>query len=283
MNRNNSERFSAPQMPEELMRQLMASSIQQQNQNTYQTPTELVELPSKGAFYPPEHPLHNVETVEIKMMTTKEEDILTSPTFVEKGVVFDKLLESIIVDKRISPSSLLTGDRSAILTQARISAYGPEYSFYYTCKECSNPQKVDYVFEEIKNKELPEDLVFEDGLLKVVLPKSKAVLHLRFLTGQDEKEIQGEQNRRAKANLPEEQLILMYRKLIAKVNGNDDIFFISNFITSMPILDSRHIRKVYSQAKPDVDLTFHFECKKCGNVDEGGVVSISGDFFWPQF
>jgi hypothetical protein len=283
MNRNNNERFSAPQMPEELMRQLMASSIQQQNQNIYQTPTELVELPSKGAFYPPDHPLYNVESIEIKMMTTKEEDILTSPTFVEKGVVFDKLLESIILDKRIHPSSLLTGDRNAILTQARISAYGPEYSFSSICQGCSTVQKVDYVFENLKTKELPDNLEFEDGLLKVVLPKSKAVLHLKFLTGQDEKEIQQEQSRRAKANLPEEQLILMYRKLIAKVNGNDDMFFISNFVSSMPVLDSRYIRKIYSQAKPDLDLTFRFECKKCGNVDEGGVVSISGDFFWPQF
>ena len=50
----------------------------------------------------------------------------------------------------------------------------------------------------------------------------------------------------------------------------------------MPISDSRHLRKVYSEAKPDLDLKYNFECKKCGFVDDGGIVPITGDFFWPK-
>jgi hypothetical protein len=280
--RNGGERFAAPQMPEELRQQLMAANITTQ-QTSYQTPTEIVELPSRGMFYPVNHPLHNVETVEIKFMTTKEEDILTSPTLVEKGVVFDKLLESIIVDKRIDVSSLVVGDRSAILSRARISAYGPEYSFITSCPACSTTQKIDHLFTDLKNKELSLDkMEIEDGLLKLTLPKSGAVVHLKLLNGRDEKEMSDEQRRRIKANLPEEQLILMYRKLIARVNGNDDMFAIANFVSTMPVLDSRYLRKTYSELKPDLDLTYHFVCKKCGHDDNGGVVSITGDFFWPE-
>ena len=44
---------------------------------SFVVPTEFVELPSKGRFYPKEHPLHNKEVIEIKHMTAKEEDILT--------------------------------------------------------------------------------------------------------------------------------------------------------------------------------------------------------------
>lgn len=281
--RNGGDRFAAPQMPEELRQQLMAASIQQQNQASYQTPTEIVELPSKGLFYPEGHPLHNVDSVEIKFMTTKEEDILSSPSLVEKGIVFDKLLESIIVDKRIDPSLLLTGDRNAVLAKARISAYGPEYSFGAFCSSCSTQQRIDHVFSELKNKEIDANrFEMEDGLVKVVLPKSGATVHLKLLSGQDEKEIQAEQRRRAKANMPEEQLVMMYRKLIVKVNNNDDLFAIANFVNSMPIMDSRFLRKFYSEIKPDLDLTYRFECRKCGHVDDGGVVSINGDFFWPD-
>ena len=40
-------------------------------------PTEHVSLPSQGKFYPPEHPLHNCEDIEIKFLTAKELDIDT--------------------------------------------------------------------------------------------------------------------------------------------------------------------------------------------------------------
>jgi len=39
---------------------------------TFVVPTEIVDLPSKGMFYPPEHPLHGKETIEIRYMTAKE-------------------------------------------------------------------------------------------------------------------------------------------------------------------------------------------------------------------
>ena len=35
----------------------------------------------------------------MKYMTAKEEDILTNQTYIEKGTVLDKLLESVIISK----------------------------------------------------------------------------------------------------------------------------------------------------------------------------------------
>ena len=35
-------------------------------------PTDFVELPSKGRYYPENHPLHVQESIEIKQMTAKE-------------------------------------------------------------------------------------------------------------------------------------------------------------------------------------------------------------------
>jgi len=61
-------------------------------------PTEMVNLPSKGWFYDSTNPLASGE-VEVKYMTAKEEDILTSQNLIKKGVVFDKLLDALVVSK----------------------------------------------------------------------------------------------------------------------------------------------------------------------------------------
>ena len=39
---------------------------------SYVTPTEFVELPSRGQFYSADHPLHNQETIEVRFMTAKD-------------------------------------------------------------------------------------------------------------------------------------------------------------------------------------------------------------------
>ena len=93
----------------------------------YKFPTEIVELPSKGHFYVNGHPLSSGK-VEIKYMTAKEEDILSSENLIRQGVVIDKLLEALIVDKSIKVNDLLTGDKNAIMVATRILAYGKEYN-----------------------------------------------------------------------------------------------------------------------------------------------------------
>jgi len=64
----------------------------------FKFPTEEIELPSKGLMYPKDNPLSSGK-VEIKYMTAKEEDILTNSSFIKKGNVLDKLLESVIISK----------------------------------------------------------------------------------------------------------------------------------------------------------------------------------------
>jgi len=59
--RNNQERlnptqFQQPQQPEQ---------PQPQGVFSFAVPTEFVELPSKGKYYPEGHPLHMVKEVEI--------------------------------------------------------------------------------------------------------------------------------------------------------------------------------------------------------------------------
>ena len=77
------------------------------------------------------------ETVEIRFMTAKDEDILTSQTLLKKGVAIEKFLSNVIVDKRIQPNRLLIGDRNAILIAARVTGYGETYETSVTCPSCN--------------------------------------------------------------------------------------------------------------------------------------------------
>ena len=90
-------------------------------------PTEVVDLPSKGLLYSKDSPLAS-GTIELKYMTAKEEDILTSRNLIQKGIVLDKLLESVIVDEKVSLDDLLLGDKNAIMIATRVLGYGKDYT-----------------------------------------------------------------------------------------------------------------------------------------------------------
>ena len=101
---------------------------QQATQQTTQQkfPSEIIDLPSEGKLYPKDHPCSDGK-IEVKYMTAREEDILTSANLIKQGVVVEKLLESLIVDKSIKVDDLLIGDKNSILIASRILAYGKEY------------------------------------------------------------------------------------------------------------------------------------------------------------
>ena len=120
------------------------------NENKF--PTEIVELPSKGYFYPEENPL-STGKVEIKYMTAREEDILTSQNLIQKGIVIDKLLEALVVSD-VNLDDVLIGDKNAIMIASRVLAYGKEYTF-------------DYIDNQGESKEYTFDLA--------VLPSTKTI------------------------------------------------------------------------------------------------------------
>ena len=110
----------------------------------FSTPTELVDLPSKGRFYPEGHPLHGQETVEIKFTTAKDEDILTSPSLLKKGIAIDRLIQNVILNKDINVSTLLSGDKSAIMIASRINGFGAEYKTKVTCPSCEEQSEATF-------------------------------------------------------------------------------------------------------------------------------------------
>ena len=66
------------------------------SEKQFDFPTEVIDLPSEGKVYPLDNPLSSGK-VTLKYMTAKDEDILTSKNLIQKGIVIDTLLQSLIV------------------------------------------------------------------------------------------------------------------------------------------------------------------------------------------
>jgi hypothetical protein len=246
------------------------------------TPTEFVELPTKGKFYSQNHPLKDAETVEIKFMTAKETDLLTSKTLLKKGVAIDRMIESVLVDKSIKVRDLFIGDKNSILIAARISGFGASYDANITCKNCGQVGEQHFNLQEVVRKEVDDDIEFtENGTFFVDLPSSKIRAECKLLTGADEDWLMKKVEKKRKLKLAESLLTDQLKLIIVSLEGVTERGPVENFVDVMPAKDSNYLRKEYDRLKPDIDLSYLFECESC---DASNTVNIpfSTNFFWPE-
>lgn len=255
------------------------------NPMNFVIPTELVELPSRGQGYPPDHPLFNQEMVEIRHMTAKDEDILTSRSLLKKGVALDRLIDNILVNKKIRSMHLLSGDRSAIVIEARKYAYGNEYKTKITCPNCGTQKRYKYDLNDkyIHYGEVPESVTpNERGNFVVTLPVSKFQIEIKRMTGKDEQEMLETVRRQNKGNNGiDTSLSQQLKTIIVSVNGDDRRTTCNYFAENMLSADTRILRDAYKKINPDVKLQFDFECRACGHEQELEV-ALDADFFWPD-
>ena len=264
-----------------------ASTAQTSTPLDFATPTEMVERPSKGQLYLEGHPLHNVETVELRYMTAKDEDILVNKSYIKKGVVLDRLLQNVLVNKNINIDDLLIGDKNALLVATRISGYGAEYNTRIPCPSCGAISEHVCDLDEAlqQSNERQQDLEFaertEDATFLITLPKTGVTVEVKALTGRDEKTLAKTNNMRQKNKLPELGLTDQMKMYVVSVNGQSDQSVINNLIDNMPAIDSRHLRFTYMDTVPSVDLAQHFECPEC-SYEQEMEVPFTTEFFWPK-
>ena len=248
-------------------------------------PTEVIELPSKGWFYPTESPLSKGE-LEIKYMTAKEEDILTSRNLLRKGIAIDMALRSLVVTP-IDYDSLLIGDKNALMVACRVLAYGKEYPVDISCPSCGKKHHEIVDLTALEHKEVPtEESMRGVNEFEFELPHAKRKLTFKLLCGNDEKEIAQELEsvkKMKKNSQVNEELSTRLKRMILSVDGKSDrktIYeFVENEFLSIDSLSFRqHVRKV----QPDVDLSFGFECpnEECGYSEEL-LIPLTSEFFWP--
>ena len=253
---------------------------------SFVVPTEFVELPSGGRYYSTGHPLHNQESIEIKQMTAKEEDLLTSRTLLKNGLAIDRVLKSIIMNKSIDTDTLLVGDRNAILIAARISGYGSEYSTNVTCPACETSQNHTFNLLDITN--INENINHElditnnnDGTFTTTLPRTRVNVTYKLLNGSDEKNmVKRLENDRKKKRI-EAGVTSQIGSMVVSVNGDGSPQALNYLIDNIPSIDARHLRLCYRLTAPNVDMTQYFSCGDCGHSEQMEV-PLTADFFWPD-
>tara|TARA_Y100000310_G_scaffold256286_1_gene264068 strand:+ start:154 stop:1008 length:855 start_codon:yes stop_codon:yes gene_type:complete len=280
--KRNSERFGAP-TPDDTSAPL--ASAQSSDVFSFITPTEFVDLPSEGRFYPEGHPLFGVDVVEIRHMTAKEEDILTSEALLRKGLAINRLLESVIVDKSIKIDDLLIGDKNAMLIASRITGFGPLYEANIACPSCNETNEKVFNLEELdKNdvSELPPGVDMNDNKnFTFNLPKTGATVEVRLLISRDEYTMVKTNEKKKKLKLPDTRSTDLLKLVLVSVNGHTDGKDIEKFAEKMPLQDVKYLRKIYEQVKPDVDVACEFTCDSCDHEGEV-VMPLTAEFFWPN-
>ena len=251
---------------------------------SFATPTELVDLPSRGRFYPEGHPLHMQETVEIKFMTAKDEDILTSPTLLKKGIALDRFIQNVLVDKRINVGTILSGDKNAILLASRINGFGADYQTMVTCPNCSTASKYTFdlseVGEYLGDDHDDYDIEFTDrGTFMITLPVTKVQVEGRFMNSRDEMDFIKKMNNTKDKSKHETLLTDQLKRIIVSINGISDRRQIEQAVGLIPALDSRHLRAVYAKITPGVEMSQDFACPSCGFEKEVDI-PMTVDFFW---
>ena len=246
-------------------------------------PSETVPLPSLGLLYPVGHPLHACDTVDIRSMTTREEDILTSRALIKKGTVINELIKSCLIDKRIDPLDLVAGDRNALMVAIRITGYGIEYEAKSECSACE--AEVDRAFDlaqlPIKSLEI-EPVGVGLNEFQFRLPRSGKLVTFRFLNGRDELEMSQTTEKTKKLGAQTDNLVTMNLiRTIVSVDGNTDRTAIANFIRTMPALDSSKLREYVKNSEPGVLMKQEFTCPMCGHTEEVPM-PMGVKFLWPN-
>ena len=238
-------------------------------------PTEVVDLPSKGLLYPEGSPL-STGKIEIKYMTAKEEDILTSPNLIKQGVVVEKLLESLIVDKSIKVDDLLIGDKNSILIASRILAYGKEYEVEV------DGRKIEVDLTALKDIPLDESIITKGANeFEFELPATKRKLTFKLLTSGDEKTIDEEVKGYEKIHGIGYELTTRLKHQIISIDGDTKRASINNFVDNEFLSrDSIAFRTHVASIMPDVDMTSTYT--DVDGEEKEFTVPMTVTFLWPN-
>lgn len=242
-------------------------------------PTEVISLPSEGKVYPTDNPLSSGQ-ITIKCMTAKEEDILSSQNLIKKGIVLDKLFESIIMDD-VNINDIVIGDKNAIILATRLLGYGAEYpmKFYSTVTGETHDTVVNLA--NIKVKDVDFALFNNKNEFQFDTPVGKNKLTFKLLTHGDELAI--DKDLQALEKLDKDNasdITTRLRYMIIAVDGNTDIGAIGKFINKFQARDSKAFRTYVKSISPDVDMNIEY-------VHEDGEkevvpITMGVGFFWPS-
>ena len=250
-------------------------------------PTEIVELPSKGLLYAKDNPLSSGK-VEMKYMTAKEEDILTTQSYIKQGVVLDKLFKALIVGngegKPVVYNDVLIGDKNAIMVAARVLGYGKDYEITVSTPS-GEKQKETIDLTSFDDQPFDESII-ESGVnsFEFQLPTSQRKVTFKILSHRDQTAIDKELKglKKLKDGYGSKELTTRLIHSITSIDGETDRGKIRNFVKNeLLAIDSRALRTYVKQVSPDIDLKIEIVDQETGEPFELDL-PIDVSFFWPQ-
>tara|TARA_B100000902_G_C27313279_1_gene919717 strand:- start:586 stop:1470 length:885 start_codon:yes stop_codon:yes gene_type:complete len=256
-------------------------------------PTEIIDLPSKGIPYPEDNPLSSGK-LEIKYMTAKEEDILTTQSYIQQGIVLDKLFKEMIISngegKAVKYNDLLVGDKNAVMVAARVLGYGKDYEVTVTDPfSPEDTQTMNIDLTEIPDKPLNK-LILDNPNVNTFewkSPISKKTIKFKLMTHGTEKKIEyalkDVKKKQKKLKDPvDRSLTTRYKNIIVAVDGNEDINDINKFVDNdLLAMESRQFRAYIKELQPDIDMSITFVSDVTGDEREMEI-PIEVSFFWPD-
>lgn len=261
---------------------------------TFISPVNVVDLPSQGRFYPEKHPLHGKDHIEIKSMTANEEDILNNTDLVKKGKAIDMVLDNLLKEAPVSANQLFTGDKNAILLEARKDAYSPVYEVNLVCPICAEHNEIEYDMDEgcevnHGGVESVSEAVRDDLSLREVdgtkfemeLFDGDVSVLFRLLTGQDQKSMMERKNNLKKHNVNTSDSVERISKMIVSINGYENRGKIRKFVKQAQSKEIRKLKTAYRKVAPSVEMITDFSCKGC-DYTERRRVPVRDTFFWPD-
>jgi hypothetical protein len=264
--------------------QAVSAASQVKSDFGIEIPIETVPLPSAGKVYPVNSPLHDRETVDIRAMTAREEDVLTSKAYLKSGVVITELIRSCLVDKSIDPVDMLNGDRNALMVAIRITGYGADYDVEVDCDECDEKTPRSFNLGELEIRRLTISPVQPGmNLFEFTLPYTKKTVRFKFLTGRDEDDIMSSARKQKKLQLSTAETGITTNLLysIVAIDGVDDRGKIAGFVRMMPARDSLALREYIRQNEPGIIMRQDVKCPRCGREEEVAM-PMAASFLWPN-
>lgn len=241
-------------------------------------PTNMVQLPSKGLLYDERNPLSQ-GSVEMKFMTAKEENILTTESYIRDNTVIDKFLQSMVISPKFNYETLLTGDKDALVLASRIYGYGEIYTIE-VISPSGNKQKVDINLEEIPHKEINEGEIVK-GNNTFFFKAGNRTIEFKLMTVGDQKVIDSKLKKKV-AGKEDKQVTTMLEQLIVSIDGNNDPMFIRLFLENELLAkDSRAFRKYLASVTPGPNLEIELVDEATGEPFRSQI-TIGSDFFWPD-
>ena len=252
-------------------------------------PTEIVHLPSGGEFYDEDSQMKGVKTLEIRSMTAKEEDIILNDSFIQQGVVFDRLIDSLLVVDDVKSEDLLDCDKMALLMSAAKTGYGEELQIGFLCENCSYSGPVtanlSKILEDMKNRtfriEDTEDVKYDDAskTLLFQLPITKIDVRIKTMTPADYKYLESSKKQKEKLSLPFSETLEFLRRVLVEANGIVNPAELVKLTEVLPSADARAIVRIHNTSIPRLDKTQDLCCPQCGHEQKEDVPFSLG-MFW---